>query len=107
MLSNYTNYADDTTLYSKCDHASDLWQQLELASELESDLWDIVNWGKNGLVDFSARKTQMVLFGRSNSNGSIDMKMHGVCSWGKIILVLGLASCSKLDWGLCIISIYY
>ena len=31
-------YADDTTLYSKCDPASDLWQQVELASELESDL---------------------------------------------------------------------
>ena len=31
-------YADDTTLYSKCDRASDLWQQLELSSELESDL---------------------------------------------------------------------
>ena len=31
-------YADDTTLYSKCDQASDLWQQLKLASELESDL---------------------------------------------------------------------
>ena len=31
-------YADDTTLCSKCDQASDLWQQLELASELESDL---------------------------------------------------------------------
>ena len=30
--------ADDTTLYSKCDQASDLWQQLELASEFESDL---------------------------------------------------------------------
>ena len=30
-------YADDTT---KCDQASDLLQQLELASELESDLWD-------------------------------------------------------------------
>ena len=27
-------YADDTTLYSKCDQASDLWQQLESASEL-------------------------------------------------------------------------
>ena len=35
-------YADDTTLYSKCDQASDLWQQLELASELESDLQDAV-----------------------------------------------------------------
>ena len=31
-------YADDTTLYSKCDQASDLWQQLDLASKLESDL---------------------------------------------------------------------
>ena len=33
-------YADDTTVYFKCDQASDLWQQLELASELESDLRD-------------------------------------------------------------------
>ena len=39
-------YVDYTTLYSKCDQASDLWQQLELASEVESDLRDIVNWGK-------------------------------------------------------------
>ena len=28
----------DTTVYSKRDQASDLWQQLELAYELESDL---------------------------------------------------------------------
>ena len=27
-------YDDDTTLCSKCDQASGLWQQLELASEL-------------------------------------------------------------------------
>ena len=31
-------YADDATLYSICDQASDLWQQLQLASELECDL---------------------------------------------------------------------
>ena len=31
-------YADDTNFYSKCDQASELWEQLELASELESDL---------------------------------------------------------------------
>ena len=31
-------YADDTTLYSKRDRASDLRQQLELTSELESHL---------------------------------------------------------------------
>ena len=35
-------YADNTTLYSKFDQACDLWQQLELTSELEShprDMW--------------------------------------------------------------------
>ena len=30
-------YADDT-VHHKCDQAPDLWQQLALASELESDL---------------------------------------------------------------------
>ena len=38
VICNIAIYADVTTLYSKCDQASDLWQQLELASELESDL---------------------------------------------------------------------
>ena len=43
-------YADDATLYSKCDQASDLWQQLELASELESDLRDTVGWEGSSLL---------------------------------------------------------
>ena len=38
VICNVAIYADDTTLYSICDQASDLWQQLELVSELESDL---------------------------------------------------------------------
>ena len=62
-------YADDTTLYSKCDQASDLWQQFELASELESDLRDTVAWRKKSLVDFNAGKTQLVSFHLSNNNG--------------------------------------
>ena len=40
----------DTTLYSKCDQASDLWQQLELPFELESDLRDTVDWAGSGLL---------------------------------------------------------
>ena len=31
-------FADDNPLYSKCDQSSDLWQQLQLVSEVESDL---------------------------------------------------------------------
>ena len=38
VICNIAIYADDTTLCSKCDQASDLWQQLEFASELEYDL---------------------------------------------------------------------
>ena len=38
MLSVIATYANDTTLYSKCDQASDMWQHLELASKLESDI---------------------------------------------------------------------
>ena len=34
VIHNTAIYAGDTTLNSKCDQASDLWQQLELASEL-------------------------------------------------------------------------
>ena len=36
-----------------------------MASELEFDLWDTVDWGKKWLVDFSTRKTQLVLFDQS------------------------------------------
>ena len=38
VISNIAIYADDITFYSKCDQASDLWQELELASQLESYL---------------------------------------------------------------------
>ena len=71
-------YADDTTVYSKCDQASDLWQQLQLASELESDLRDTVDRGTMGLVDFHAGKSQLVSFDWSNNTGSIDVKINGV-----------------------------
>ena len=67
VICNIAIYADNTTLYSKCDQASDMWQQLELASELESDLRDTVDWGKKWLVDFNAGKTQLVSFDWSNN----------------------------------------
>ena len=96
----------DTTLYSRCDRASDLWQQLELASELESDLRDTVDWGKKWLADISAGETQLVSFDRSNNNGSIDVKMGGsILEEKSSFKMLGLTFSSKLDWGSYIISI--
>ena len=40
VICNIAISADYTSLYCKCGQAFDLWQQLELASELESVLGD-------------------------------------------------------------------
>ena len=61
----------------KCDQESDFWQQLELASELESDLKETVDWGRTWLVDFNAGKTQLISFDWSNNTGAIDVKTNG------------------------------
>ena len=100
IICNIAIYADDTTLYSNCDQASDLWQQLELASELESDLRDTVDWGRKWLVDFNAGKTQLVSFERSNKTGAINVKIYGSVLEGKSSFnTLGLTFSSKLNWG--------
>ena len=69
VICNIAIYANDTTLYFKCDQTSDLWQELELSSGHESDLRDTVDWGRKWLNDFNAGKTQLVSFGRSNNTG--------------------------------------
>ena len=89
-----------------CDQASDLWQQLELVSELEFDLQNTVDWGKKWLVDFIARKTQLVSFDQSNNSGSVDVKMDGSLLEEKSLFKMpGLTFYSKLDWGSYLISI--
>ena len=65
-----------------------------------------VDWGKKWLVDFSAAKTQLLSFDRSNSNGSIDVKMaESILEEKSSFKMLGLTFFSKLDWGSYIISI--
>ena len=106
FICNIAIYADDTTLFSKCDQASDLWQQLKLASELESDLRETVDWGRKWLVDFNVGKTQLVSFDRSNKTAAIDVKMNGsVLEENSSYKILGLTFSSKLDWGSYIIFI--
>ena len=69
-----------------------------MASKLESNLQDTVNWGKKWLVDFNAGKTLLVLFDRSNKTGSIDLKMDGsVLEEKSYFKMLRLTFSSKLD----------
>ena len=99
LICNIAIYADDATLYFRCNQAPDLWQQLEVASELESDLRGTVDWGRKWLVDFNSGKTQLVSFDRSNNTGAIDFKMDGSVLEGKSSKMLGLTFPSKLHWG--------
>ena len=55
-----------------------MWQQLELASELESDLLDTTDLSRKWLVGFNAANTQLPLLKDwSNNTGAIDVKMDG------------------------------
>ena len=65
------------SILSAIRHLMIYGNNLELASELESDLREFVDWGKKWLVDFNAMKTQLVSFDLSNNNSSIDVKMGG------------------------------
>ena len=78
VICNIAIYADDNTLFSKCDQASYLWQQLVLASELESDLRDTVDWGRKWPVYFNAGKIKLILFDQSDYTGAIDVQMDRV-----------------------------
>ena len=108
VICNIAIYADDTTLYSRCHQVSDLLEQLELASELESDLQDTVDGSRKWLLDFNAGKTQLVSFDRSNNAGTIDVKIDesdlGEKSSFKI---LGVTFSSKLDWGSYVYLYFY
>ena len=93
-------------LYSKCDQTSDLWKQLELTSEVESDLPDTVDWGRKWLADFNTGKSELVLFDWSNNIGATYVKMdRSVLEEKSSFKMLVLAFSFKLDWGSYLISI--
>ena len=106
VICNIAIHVDDTTVYSKYDKASDMWRQLELAFELESDLRDTMDWGWKWLVDFNAWKIQLASFDRSNNSGAIDMKMDGpVLGEKSSFKILGSTFSPKLNWDSYIISL--
>ena len=106
IICNIAIYADAITLYSKCDQASDLWQQLGLASELESHLRSTGDWSRKWLLDFNAEKTQLVSLDWSKSTGATDVKINGfILEEKSSFKMLGMTFFSKLDWNSYIISI--
>ena len=73
VIRNIATYADDSSFYSKCERAFDLWQKLELGFELVSNQRDTVDWGRTWFVDFNTGKHQLVSFDRSHNSVAIDV----------------------------------
>ena len=97
VIYNIAIYAD-TTLYYKCDQASDLKQQLEMTAELESDVSDTMDWDRKWLVNFNSGKAQLISFDQSNNTSAIDKKMDGSVLEKKISFkILRLYFSSELD----------
>ena len=66
-------------LFTKCVKAPDLWQELELVSKFESDLWDTVDWTRKWLLDDNAANTQFVSLVWCNNPGATVLKT--VTNW--------------------------
>ena len=95
-------YTNNTTPYR--DQPFDLLQQLELASEFETDLQYTVNWSRK--FYFNAEKAEIVLFYQSNYTAAIDVKMDGsVLEEKSSFNMLGFTFSSKLEWGSYVISV--
>ena len=105
FICNIAIYADDTTLYSKFDQASDQWQQLELTSELESDPQDTVDWGRKWLLDFNAGKTQLFFLASLKTLVLLMWKWMGLFLRKNHLLRYWSWLFSKLDWESYIMSI--
>ena len=59
-----------------------------------------MDWGRKGLIDLNAGKTQLVSFDQSNNNVSLDVKIDGsVLKEKSSFKMLGLTFSCKLEWG--------
>ena len=107
--------------YLKCDQTSDLWQQLELASEQESDLLGIAEWVRKWLVHISAGNVfwnwfylssliilvllmwkWMVLFLRKNHllRWFKEINFSSKLDWGSYIISIAKNASRKISWRL-------
>ena len=76
-----------------------------MASDIESDLHDTVDWGRRWFVDFNSRKAELVSFDCSGNCGAI-VKVDGSVLDEKLSFkVMALSFSSVLDWGLLIVTL--
>ena len=109
---NITIYADESTQYFRCHQASDLWQQLELASNLNLAYKTLRTETGSGLLISMLEKLNLFCLTGLTSLvqklmlNIIDVEIDGsVLEEKSSLKILRLSFSSKLDCGSYIISI--
>ena len=87
----YYFIADDSTFCYTYNQGSDLWLQLELASQLEYDLW-YWTWPESGLLILILKK-----FNLFSLNSLITLVLFMCKPIGLLLKMLELSCSSKLD----------
>uniref|UniRef100_T2M7Y8 Man(5)GlcNAc(2)-PP-dolichol translocation protein RFT1 n=1 Tax=Hydra vulgaris TaxID=6087 RepID=T2M7Y8_HYDVU len=77
LSSKVALFADDSTLYSCLDKKSSLFDRLEQAADLESDLTSVIDWGSQWLVNFNSNKTQLFTAKNYCNMVNIPILMNG------------------------------
>ena len=98
LLSQIAIYADDTTVYD-CQEETDAFSMLDQARCLESDLHDIVEWGKKWLVTFNAGKTKLLSVSKCHRATPFSIPMNGKdLPENNSFRLLGLTFSNSLTW---------
>ena len=98
LLSQIAIYADDTTVYD-CQEETDAFSMLDQARCLESDLHDIVEWGKKWLVTFNAGKTKLLSVSKCHKATPFSIPMNGKdLPENNSFRLLGLTFSNSLTW---------
>ena len=64
LFSRVGIFADDTTIYSCLSKSHTVFEKVELAADLESDLRTVTEWGDKWLVSFNSSKTKLLSINR-------------------------------------------
>ena len=92
-------FADDTTLYSGLPKSSSIFDKVELAAHLESDLRTVVQWGNKWIVTFNSSKSKLLSINRYCIPFLPSVNMSGKqLPENESIRLLGLPFINTLDW---------
>jgi len=99
LFSRVGIFADDTTIYSCLGKSHTVFDKVELAADLESDLRTVTEWGDKWLVTFNSSKTKLLSINRHRTQNLPEINMNKEpLPESDFFRLLGLPFTNNLSW---------